>query len=141
MATDPLGPRVRRLGGAHFVAAGAVTLATGLALCYAGVSQRLLWAVVASGERYVSSVAFLRDGYLFARLATEGAVLAGLALLVLGAASVYGGWLVVADRPSRGRLASGASLLNPLALPLVLVGAALVGLSRRYEYDGEPDRG
>jgi hypothetical protein len=121
----------RTVGAVHLFLAGATNVATGVSLVWLAVSGRLLPAAIDGIGRSLSPATALRYGDLLATLATDGALVAGLALVVLGLLACLGGYPSRRTRLRRRTVVLAvASGVNPLALPPAFVAATLLALSR-----------
>lgn len=122
----------RTVGAAHLFFAGATNVATGAALAGLSASGRLLPPAIDDVGRYVSPATALRYGDFLAVAATDGALLAGAALVCLGALACVVSWRSVRRRRSwrSGLALAVCNGANPLALPACFVAFALLVVSR-----------
>lgn len=125
------------VGTVHLGLAGVGNIATGLALAVLGTTDTLVrWAFV-DLDTYVSGQFLMRNGELLTTLATTGAILVGLVLVLVGAATLASFYRVVTDRrPTWWGPASVLSGLNPLVTPLAGVALVLLWIDRDLRTGG-----
>lgn len=125
-------------GALHLFFAGAVNVAAGAWLAYLAYTDRLLSAAIQNASLYVTKATALRRGQLLALLATDGALVVGALVVLVGLTGCAVAWEGAFRRRSLRRclLAGVCNACNPLALPLALVGIVLVGASRTEFADG-----
>lgn len=131
--------RVRIVGGVHLVLAGLIDIATGAALLYLGGTGRLVRWAFAELDTYLSPQRVVADGELVATVATTGALLAGVALVLVGAAALTIGYRTVRDRPPSWWAPVGVgSAVNPLALPPAAIAVVLLWIDSRLDETDHP---
>lgn len=129
--------RFRVAGSVHLGLAGLINTLTGGILLYLGTTERLVRLAFAELETYVSKQLLVEQGDTIVALATTGAIFVGVALVLIGLAtlSVVGPSLD-GRRPSYWGAAIVGSLLNPLAAPLAGLAFILLWIDGRLEVDG-----
>lgn len=132
-----VGDRTRRLGAVLIGLAGVVDLATGTVLIgLAG--EPLFRPTTRLLTRLADPVPLLRTGPAIAWAATDGATIAGVGLVVVGFLALHAARTAWRGTRCRSAMVGGAlAALNPLALPLGLVGAGCCRLARdRFAGEG-----
>lgn len=123
----PVSALTRRVGGLHLVVAGVANGATGVALLVRGWLAGLL---VGALPAVVDEVALVANAPLVLSF-LAWAPLLGVLLLAVGGVQAYSGWHAYHARGwGRGVGAALAGVANPLTLPVALVAAALLVLSK-----------
>lgn len=123
--------RTRTVGALHLALAGVVNFATGVGLAYASVSGRLMRFLFYNLDHYVTTMTVLARAEDVVFVATDVALVAGLALTALGVAQVrYSRGAYRGRRWNRSLRWSTAGAVNPLALPLALIAVASLYASK-----------
>lgn len=122
----------RTVGTVHLFLASTTNAACGAVLVWLAVSGQLLPVAIERVGRYVTPATALRYGDLLAFAATDGAVLLGAVLVVLGVFGGAGAYGFDRGDGSRRREIALACCngVNPIALPLAFVAAALLAVPR-----------
>lgn len=129
--------RFRLVGAAHLGLAAITNVVTGWALLYLGTTNQLVRWAFTDLDTYVSAQLVVREADLVVAVATTGALVAGAALVLVGAATIPVVHRVVYDRrPAWWGPAGVASAVNPLAAPLACVAIVLLWLERRMQKEG-----
>lgn len=124
--------RFRIVGAAHLGLAAGINITTGLALLYLGATNQLVRLAFTDLDTYVSPQILVRDANLVAGVATTGALVAGVILVVLGVVTLLVVHRVIHDRrPTWWRAGSVASAVNPLATPLAGIAIVLLWIGRQ----------
>jgi len=122
----------RTLGTVHLFLASTTNVASGAVLVWLAVSGQLLPVAIERVGRYVTPATALRYGDVLAFAATEGAVLVGAVLVGLGVFGCAGadGFARGERSRRRGIALACCNGVNPIALPLAFVAAALLAIPR-----------
>lgn len=124
-------PLTRRVGSLHLALAGAGNVLVAVSLLALVAGRRLADVLVATLPAIVDEVALVANAQLILAAAAWGAPALGLVFLLVGAVQLYGGWQTYhARRWGWGVAAAALGAVNPVTLPISLVGGVLVGLSK-----------
>lgn len=120
----------RKTGSVHLAATGVVNGLSGAVVLQAVFTDRLLDVLIATLPSFVTDTTLLAYGSQISTIATVAASVVGVGLILLFPLQSFAAREVYAGRRWRlGVAAAVAGVPNPLALPLALVSAVLLGLS------------
>lgn len=126
----------RKVGSLHLAVAGLVDVAVAIGLASLVLRGQLLSLLIDLLPTVVDEVELVANAPFIVRSAAWGGPVLSVLLLGVGALQLYSGWHAYRRRRWAWGIGSGiAGMVNPLALPLVLVAVVLLVLSKRQFAD------